>query len=116
MNWYENAVFYHIYPIGYFGCPRVNDLSAEPTHVILKLIDDIPHIKSLGCNAIYFGPVFESVAHAYDTIDYTRIDRRLGTNEDFAKVCRALWGVYFLRFTPSISVIGLSMPQASNTS
>ncbi|MBP1563434.1 MAG: maltodextrin glucosidase [Oscillospiraceae bacterium] len=90
MKWYESAVFYHIYPIGYFGCPRVNDLSSEPTHKILKVIDDIPHIKELGCNAIYFGPVFESVAHGYDTIDYRTIDRRLGTNDDFKKVCEAL--------------------------
>ncbi len=90
MKWYENAVFYHIYPIGYFGCPRQNDRTSEPTHKILKLIDDIPHIKDLGCNAIYFGPVFESVAHGYDTIDYKTIDRRLGTNEDFKKVCDAL--------------------------
>ena len=56
MKWYESAVFYHIYPIGYFGCPRVNDTTSEPTHKLLKLIDDIPHIKELGCNAIYFGP------------------------------------------------------------
>ena len=90
MKWYENAVFYHIYPIGYFGCPRQNDQSSEPTHVIRKLIDEIPHIKALGCNAVYFGPVFESVAHGYDTIDYTKIDRRLGTNEDFKAVCDAL--------------------------
>ena len=90
MNWYENAVFYHIYPIGYFGCERTNDRTSEPTHKILRLIDDIPHIKELGCNAIYFGPVFESVAHGYDTIDYTTIDRRLGTNEDFKKVCASL--------------------------
>ncbi len=90
MKWYENAVFYHIYPIGYFGCPRQNDLQSEPTHRILRVIDDIPHIKELGCTAIYFGPVFESVAHGYDTVDYTRIDRRLGTNEDFKKVCAAL--------------------------
>lgn len=90
MKWYENAVFYHIYPIGYFGCPRQNDQTSEPTHVILKLIEDIPHIKAMGCNAVYFGPVFESVAHGYDTIDYTRIDRRLGTNEDFKEVCDAL--------------------------
>ena len=90
MNWFENAVFYHIYPIGYFGCDKINDQKSEPSHVILKLIDDIPHIKELGCNAIYFGPVFESVAHGYDTIDYTTIDRRLGTNEDFKKVCDAL--------------------------
>ena len=90
MNWFENAVFYHIYPIGYFGCPRQNDQTSEPTHKILKVIDDIPHIKSLGCNAIYFGPIFESVAHGYDTIDYKTVDRRLGTNEDFKKVCDAL--------------------------
>lgn len=90
MKWYENAVFYHIYPIGYFGCERVNDRTSEPTHKILKLIDDIPHIKELGCNAIYFGPVFESVAHGYDTIDYKTIDRRLGTNADFKKVCDEL--------------------------
>ena len=90
MKWYESAVFYHIYPVGYFGCPRQNDQTSEPTHKLLKLIDDIPHIKELGCNAIYFGPVFESVAHGYDTIDYKTIDRRLGTNEDFKKVCDAL--------------------------
>ena len=90
MKWYESAVFYHIYPIGYFGCPRVNDLSSEPTHKILRVIDDIPHIKELGCNAIYFGPIFESVAHGYDTIDYRTVDRRLGTNDDFKKVCEAL--------------------------
>lgn len=90
MKWYENAVFYHIYPIGYFGCPRDNDFTSEPTHKLLRVIDDIPHIKELGCNAIYFGPVFESSAHGYDTADYTKIDRRLGTNEDFKKVCDAL--------------------------
>lgn len=90
MKWYECAVFYHIYPIGYFGCPRVNDGTSELTHKILSVIDDIPHIKELGCDAIYFGPVFESVAHGYDTIDYRTIDRRLGTNEDFKKVCAAL--------------------------
>ncbi len=90
MKWFENAAFYHIYPIGYCGCERVNNQQSEPTHAILRVIDDIPHIKELGCNAIYFGPVFESVAHGYDTIDYTKIDRRLGTNEDFKKVCDAL--------------------------
>ena len=90
MKWYEKAVFYHIYPIGYFGCPKQNDRSSEPTHKLLKLIEDIPHIKELGCDAVYFGPVFESVAHGYDTIDYRTVDRRLGTNEDLKKVCSAL--------------------------
>ena len=30
------------------------------------------------------------MAHGYDTIDYRTIDRRLGTNDDFKKVCAAL--------------------------
>lgn len=41
-------------------------------------------MKDLGINALYLGPVFESSAHGYDTADYYKIDRRLGTNEDFA--------------------------------
>lgn len=43
--------------------------------------------KKLGANAIYFSPVFESDTHGYNTRDYTKIDTRLGTNEDFATVC-----------------------------
>ena len=39
--------------------------------------------KDLGCTAIYIGPLFESGSHGYDTIDYRRVDRRLGTNEEF---------------------------------
>ena len=80
MNWFENAVFYHIYPIGYFGCPRQNDFTSEPTHKILRVIDDIPHIKELGCNAVYFGPVFESSAHGYDTADYIGGDGQTESN------------------------------------
>lgn len=57
---------------------------------ILKVIDWIPHMKKMGINAIYFSPVFESDTHGYNTRDYTKIDCRLGTNKDFAKVCKAL--------------------------
>lgn len=31
--------------------------------------------------------MFESDTHGYNTRDYTKIDTRLGTNEDFAQVC-----------------------------
>jgi glycosidase len=37
-----------------------------------------------------FNPLFESTAHGYDTVDYTTVDTRLGTNEDFKRVCAAL--------------------------
>ena len=47
-------------------------------------------MKKLGMNAIYFSPVFESDTHGYNTRDYHKIDCRLGTNADFAEVCRNL--------------------------
>lgn len=90
MEWFEKASFYHIYPLGYCGCEPTNDFESEPKPRILDVIENIPHIVECGFNAVYFGPVFESVAHGYDTVDYTKIDRRLGTNEDFKKVCDAL--------------------------
>ncbi len=90
MEWYQQSAFYHIYPLGYCGALERNDFTSAPVSRILSVIDNIPHIKELGCNAVYFGPVFESSYHGYDTVDYTKIDRRLGTNEDFKKVCDTL--------------------------
>ena len=84
---YEN-VFYQIYPLGFCGAPFENDGVLE--HRILKVNDWIPHIEKLGANAIYFSPVFESDTHGYNTRDYTKIDTRLGTNEDFRSVCENL--------------------------
>ena len=84
---YEN-VFYQIYPLGFCGAPFENDGVLE--HRILKVNDWIPHIEKLGANAIYFSPVFESDTHGYNTRDYSKIDTRLGTNEDFQSVCKNL--------------------------
>ena len=83
--WAYDSVFYQIYPLGFCGAPFENDGVLE--HRILKVNDWIPHIKKLGADAIYFSPVFESDTHGYNTRDYTKIDTRLGTNEDFAQVC-----------------------------
>ena len=83
--WAYESVFYQIYPLGFCGAPFENDGILE--HRILKVNDWIPHIQKLGANAIYFSPVFESDTHGYNTRDYTKIDTRLGTNEDFKLVC-----------------------------
>lgn len=85
--WYDEAVFYQIYPMGFCGAPQFND--GITVSRILKVLDWIPHLKELGINAIYFSPVFESDEHGYDTRDYSRIDCRLGTNEDFKRVVSA---------------------------
>lgn len=86
--WANESVFYQIYPLGFCGAPFENDGVLE--HRILKVLDWVEHIEKLGCNAVYFSPVFESDTHGYNTRDYKQIDVRLGTNEDFAKVAKAL--------------------------
>lgn len=81
MAWYDEAVFYHIYPLGLTGAPKQNTYG-EPVHRLHTLLPWITHIKTIGCNAIYIGPLFESVGHGYETTDYKKLDSRLGTNED----------------------------------
>ncbi len=81
MAWYDEAVFYHIYPLGMTGAPKQNPYG-EPVHRLNTLLPWISHIKEIGCNAIYIGPLFESVGHGYETTDYRKLDSRLGTNED----------------------------------
>lgn len=89
MNWVQNALFYHIYPLGLCGAPYENQ-GGEPVPRLRCLHDWIPHLKRLHINAVYFSPLWESGTHGYDTIDYTTLDRRLGTNEDLEQLCRAL--------------------------
>ncbi len=87
-KWFEEAVFYHMYPIGMTGAPRQNE-QTEVTHRFEELEEWLPHIESLGCTAIYIGPLFESTSHGYDTKDYRMVDRRLGDNEDFRHFVKA---------------------------
>ncbi len=86
--WYSSSVFYQIYPFGFCGAPDTND--GVLTNRIGKIESWIPHMKKLGVNALYLCPIFESDAHGYDTRDYRTVDRRLGSNEDFAKACASL--------------------------
>lgn len=94
--WFDEAVIYQIYPIGFCGAPNCGVENEEQAkverekHRILKVIDWIPHIVKTGANTVLFNPLFESEKHGYDTRDYSVLDARLGTNEDFALVCKKL--------------------------
>lgn len=91
MAWYDEAIFYHIYPLGLCDAPRENPYG-EPVHRLNSLKPWIDHIKEIGCNAIYIGPLFESVGHGYETTDYKKLDSRLGDNKDltdFVADCHA---------------------------
>lgn len=80
-NWAEESFFYHIYPLGLTGAPKRNDFHSAPVPRLEQLYGWLDHIQWLGANAIYLGPVLESTAHGYDTVDYFHVDRRLGTDE-----------------------------------
>ena len=86
--WAYEGIFYQIYPIGFCGAPTAND--GKTVSRILKLKDWSSYPESLGISSILLNPIFESDNHGYDTRDYKKIDCRLGTNEDFAEVCKDL--------------------------
>ena len=83
-----DRILYAVDPLGCFGAPAQNDGRAE--HRILKILEWIPHLKRLGITDVLFHPVFESGSHGYDIRAFAQTDCRLGTNEDFAEVCRSL--------------------------
>lgn len=81
-KWYEEAIFYHIYPLGLLGAPKTHTDDGV-THRLRELDDWVRHMKECGFTATYIGPLFESTSHGYDTRDYKQVDSRLGDNEDF---------------------------------
>ena len=84
----RDAVFYHIYPFGALG---VLNGSREPNPSPLHRIERwIPRMRAVGANVLWLGPLFESEHHGYDTVDFFRVDRRLGSNEDLANLARTL--------------------------
>lgn len=86
--WAYHSVFYQIYPIGFCGAPVTNDGETVPR--IRKLMEWAEYLEKLGVDSILLNPIFDSDNHGYDTRDFTKIDCRLGTNQDFTDVCDAL--------------------------
>ena len=86
--WAYNGIFYQIYPIGFCGAPAANDGKTVPR--IQKLKEWSSYLEELGITSILLNPIFESDNHGYDTRDFTKLDCRLGTNKDFADVCKDL--------------------------
>ncbi len=89
-NWVKKSVVYHIYPFGFFEAPKYNNDNNRPTNRFEKLRNYYDYFQKLGITTIQFGPIFESVAHGYDTSDFRIIDRRLGTNDLFKTIVKEL--------------------------
>lgn len=84
-NWLKDAVFYEIYPQTF--CDSNGDGIGDIQGIISKL----DYVKSLGCNAIWLNPVFDSpfMDAGYDVRDYFKVAERYGTNEDLKELFQA---------------------------
>jgi len=87
-NWFEDAVFYHVYTFPLAQAPFRNDYAFQG-HALSVFERWLPHIKRLGCDAVLFSPVLKSVSHGYDVTDYFTIDNRIGTNDEFKALVQA---------------------------
>ena len=81
-TWLKDAVFYEIYPQSFFDSN--GDGIGDIPGIILKL----DYVKSLGCNAIWLNPIYDSpfLDAGYDVRDYKKVAPRYGTNEDLKRL------------------------------
>lgn len=77
-NWLNDAVFYEIYPQTY--CDSNGDGIGDIPGITSKL----EYVKSLGCNAIWLNPIYDSpfMDAGYDVRDYKKVAERYGTLDD----------------------------------
>ncbi len=82
IKWLEDAVFYEIYPQSFY------DSNADGIGDINGIIEKLEYILSIGCNAIWLNPCFDSPFKdaGYDVRDYKKIAPRYGTNEDLHRL------------------------------
>jgi cyclomaltodextrinase len=94
--WVQDTIFYQIFPDRFANGDPAND----PVNVrrweelptgwgfhggdLRGIINHFDYLLELGINGIYLNPIFESTStHRYNTTDYFRIDKKLGTLKDF---------------------------------
>ncbi len=83
--WVDHVFWWHVYPLGFVGAEReLAELPDGRTEHRLRRIEAwLEHLVSLGCNGLLLAPVFAATSHGYDTVDYLRVDPRLGDDADF---------------------------------
>lgn len=76
--WLSDALFYQIYPSSFMDSDG-NGIGDLP-----GITSKLDYIKSLGVNALWLNPIFESgwFDGGYDIIDFYKVDPRFGTNTD----------------------------------
>ena len=80
--WLSQAVFYEIYPQSFL------DTDSDGIGNFEGIIQKLDYIKSIGCNALWLNPCFDSPFGdaGYDVRDYRRAAPRYGTNDDLKRL------------------------------
>ncbi len=93
-NWSDGITYYQIFPDRFSRDSSVNEKNFVPWTSIpnrtnyfggtlLGICKKINYLSNLGVEAIYLCPIFEAnFNHRYATINYFKIDQKLGTNND----------------------------------
>ncbi len=87
-EWTEHVIWWHAYPLGFVGADTTGE-DRGAAHRLGRIEGWLDHVLSLGANGLALGPVFESSTHGYDTIDYFRVDPRLGDEADLVRLFAA---------------------------
>jgi cyclomaltodextrinase len=95
-DWVQDAIFYQIFPDRFANGDPKNDppnlmrWGSTPTSWgfqggdLAGIQQHFDYLLDLGINAIYLNPIFQSTStHRYNTVDYFKIDSKLGILEDF---------------------------------
>lgn len=79
--WLGDAVFYEIYPQSFY------DTNGDGIGDINGITEKLDYVRSLGCNAVWINPCFESpfMDAGYDVSDYKKVAPRYGTNTDLRR-------------------------------
>ena len=81
-QWYKDKVFYQIWPRSF------KDGNGDGMGDLIGVYEKLDYIKSLGCDGIWFSPLYPSpgVDCGYDISDYLDIAEEFGGMEAFKKV------------------------------
>lgn len=78
-SWLRTAIFYEVYPNSFM------DSNGDGYGDLKGITSKLDYIKSLGCNAIWLNPMYDSpfMDGGYDVRDYFKVSPRFGTEADF---------------------------------
>jgi glycosidase len=95
-EWVQDAIFYQIFPDRFANGnpendpPNLQPWGSAPTSWgfqggdLIGILQKFDYLLDLGINAIYLNPIFQATSnHRYNTMDYYKIDPKLGSMVDF---------------------------------